>query len=64
MRAVYFCLPITIIIHQKQRLLVSPPIQLVQILQIVEELVSSFYLWPFLPVPEANIRQAELQLSL
>ena len=63
MRAVYFCLPITIIIHQKQRLLVSP-IQLVQILQIVEELVSSFYLWPFLPVPEANIRQAELQLSL
>ena len=63
MRAVYFCLPITIIIHQKQRLLVSP-IQLVQILQIVEELVSSFYLWPFLPVPEANIRQAEQQLSL
>ena len=63
MRAVYFCLSITIIIHQKQRLLVSP-IQLVQILQIVEELVSSFYLWPFLPVPEANIRQAELQLSL
>ena len=61
MRAVYFCLPITIIINQKQRLLVSP-IQLVQILQIVEELVSSFYLWPFLP--EANIRQAELQLSL
>ena len=63
MRAVYFCLPITIIINQKQRLLVSP-IKLVQILQIVEELVSSFYLWPFLPVPEANIRQAELQLSL
>ena len=63
MRAVYFCLPITIIIHQKQCLLVSP-IQLVQILQIVEELVSSFYLWPFLPVPEANIRQAEQQLSL
>ena len=63
MRAVYFCLPITIIIHQNQRLLVSP-IQLVQILQIVEELVSSFYLWPFLPVPEANIRQAEQQLSL